>query len=341
MIKCRRFSPLILLCVLSLVYLADNAFVKAGPVKTGSNPSSKYFSELKSLIENVGAADGVVYDAHDSIKQNMDGAKIIQDKSGEYLAVYHTFENNRPHLSLASSKDLINWQFICRLGKIGQSQPYICQLQDNSYLVAAEQEEPPSAHVSLMLYANRQDLNRDKVKARFDAPRTLALCEGTPNIYSVRLNPDIFHSSIDIGAHYYRNKVVDRQQRAKLTNFSTWQTVAERGYDQVIERFGVKGNIGDRDFINYKTAQLGIIEGMGTIGDWSSWRCYLYDFVNGHAEPLSIKTRGGSRAFANPAITNLRLPDGTPAVVVTLFIPSQGSAAGEAGQLIYFRRCPR
>jgi hypothetical protein len=46
--------------------------------------------------------------------------------------------------------------------------------------------------------------------------------EGTPNIYSVALNPDIAHSRIELGGHYFANCDADRRMRVTLTDFSTF-----------------------------------------------------------------------------------------------------------------------
>ena len=77
--------------------------------------------------------------------------------------------------------------------------------------------------------------------------------EGTPNIYSVSLTPDIDHSIIDVGFHYQRNCDVDRQARGRLTNFTTWTAAPDPGADDLLtaavaaQRRAVNGNIGDRD----------------------------------------------------------------------------------------------
>ena len=61
-------------------------------------------------------------------------------------------------------------------------------------------------------------------------PRSLSACnEGTPNIYSVSLTPDIDHSIIDVGFHYQRNCDLDRQARGRLTNFTSWTAAADTG----------------------------------------------------------------------------------------------------------------
>jgi hypothetical protein len=46
-------------------------------------------------------------------------------------------------------------------------------------------------------------------------------------------------------------------------------------------------------------------------------------------------THGGSTAFANPTATMLHDPAGRDAVMVTLFLPMEGAAPGEAGSLLY------
>ena len=72
-------------------------------------------------------------------------------------------------------------------------------------------------------------------------------------------------------------------------------------------------------------------------GDFGSWRLYLHNWQTGTAAYLPVTTHGGSTAFANPTITLVTSPAGKPAVVATLFVPTEGAAPGEAGQLIYFR----
>jgi hypothetical protein len=80
-----------------------------------------------------------------------------------------------------------------------------------------------------------------------------------------------------------------------------------------------------------------LIEGQLRVGDWGSWRVFQYDPLTKRAQLLDIRTHGGSTAFANPTVTALRSPQGVSALVVTLFVFSEGAAAGEAGPLIYYR----
>jgi hypothetical protein len=53
-----------------------------------------------------------------------------------------------------------------------------------------------------------------------------------------------------------------------------------------------------------------------------------------------VRTHKGSLSFANPSYSILSGPTGSRVIVVTLFLPVSGSAAGEAGELIYFRQLP-
>jgi hypothetical protein len=300
----------------------------------GQTPDDAARMELQGIIENVTQATARRYQVHDSMGHSMDTAKIIQDPAGGYLAVYHTLINGQFVASLATSADLMNWAFQKQLGS-NASQPYITALTDGGYLVAWEQT--PANHLAFRYYKSRSDLLNGIASRSFDAPMTLSSCaEGTPNIYSAILAPDIDHSTIDAGAHYFSNCDVDRQQRGTLVNFSSWTTSVQTSYNNTILKFGVAGNIGDRDGAWFNRFQFGIIEGQFTKGDFGSWRSFLFDFQNGNATELSIKTDGGSTAFANPSMTNLVAPNGQSAIMTTLFLPSQGAAQGESGELVYY-----
>jgi hypothetical protein len=97
----------------------------------------------------------------------------------------------------------------------------------------------------------------------------------------------------------------------------------------------VRGNIGDRDHLRYLGRDYDLIEAQGRRGDFATWRIYLHDRATGTAERLEVTTHGGSTAFANPTATMLRDPAGRDALMVTLFLPMEGAAPGEAGSLLY------
>ncbi|WP_406166820.1 hypothetical protein [Streptomyces sp. NBC_00996] len=62
-------------------------------------------------------------------------------------------------------------------------------------------------------------------------------------------------------------------------------------------------------------------------------------FTTWHAGPdrLTPCIRGGSRAFARPPATLLTDPGGRPAPLVSPFVPREGAAPGESGQLVQWR----
>jgi hypothetical protein len=161
-------------------------------------------------------------------------------------------------------------------------------------------EQDPNNHIAVRYFANRASLLAANPTRSFDTPMTLSACaEGTPNIYSVKLKPDIDHSFIDIGGHYFRDCQADRQQRGNLTNFSHWVTSSRPDVDNAILFWGVQGNIGDRDAVTFGGFQFQLMEGQSTFGDFGSFRTFLYDFSTGNADRVNITTARGSTAFAN------------------------------------------
>src|SRR5207244_739086 len=80
-----------------------------------------------------------------------------------------------------------------------------------------------------------------------------------------------------------------------------------------------------------------LVEGQLVNGDFGSWRTFLFSWPTG-AKRLDVHTNGGSTAFANPTFSRVRAPTGGPAVAVTMFLPREGAAPGEAGELIYYKK---
>jgi len=294
--------------------------------------------QFEGLVQDARQATAARYQATDDKGNRMDTVKIIQDDTGGYLAVYHAEAGGSSNTYLATSTDILTWKLAIELGKHA-TQPYIYECSNHGFIVAWE--EDPNNHIQLNYYPDRQALLSGKATHTFNAPQTLSHCaEGTPSIYSVEFNTkpaDIMHSAIDVGGHYYRDCIADRQQRGTLTDFTTWKTAPADKFNDAIEAWGVKGNIGDRDSVTFKGQELTLIEGMQILGNWATWGIYCYDPATGKADRLGISTTKGSTAFANPSCTLLRAPDGRKAVLVTLFIPSEGSSPGESGELIYYK----
>ncbi len=323
-----------LICVLLMISCQKSNTEKATPPpKTTTAPSDAARAVLKDYVENVTAADGKIYNATDNTGRTMDCVKIIANPSGGYIGVYHTMINGTFFASLATSTDLLHWTWIRELGgsvNAGASQPTIAAVAGGGFVIVWEQE--PSNHLKFSYYNSWADLQNGTVAKTFEPQHTLSTCaEGTPNIYSAS------STSVDVGFHYWSNCDVDSQARG-TTNWTSWSSAPQPQIDNAILVYGVKGNIGDRDgYLNFQNYNFGLFEGQETKDDFGTWRCYLYDYQTGNAEQLNIKTNGGSQAFANPTFTMLTV-DGKPAIVVTQFIPSQLSASGEAGELIYYKK---
>ena len=313
----------------------------------GGGPAAAALRLVLPAIENVTSATAYRYHTRDDKGSTMDTLKVIPSPGGGYLGVYHTLTAGVFVTKLARSTNLLTWTHVVDL-EPNASQPTIAALSDGGFLVAYEKDAgctgtgPPGANcLGFRHYANLAALLAGSGDRSRQIPRSLSNCaEGTPNIYSADLNPDIDHSTIDVGFHYFRSCDVDRQARGTLRNFTSWSAGVQGGLNATFEAFGPRGNIGDRDFIRFGAAAVNLHEVQFTKGDFGSWRTYLYDWLTGVGTPLSIRTHRGSTAFANPTFTYLTSPAGRPAVLVTLFIPLQGAATGETGELVYYHELP-
>jgi phosphatidylinositol-3-phosphatase len=298
-------------------------------------------AQLESILQDVPAATAHRYAATDNLGNPLDTLKIINNPQG-YLGVYHTRVNGTFHVKLATSKDLLTWTFKADLAS-NASQPTIQRIRDG-FLLAYEQDTgctgagTGGSCLRFLHYPSVSALLARSPDRSFQAPRTLSQCaEGTPNIYFANLEPDLDHSTIKIGFHYFRNCQVDRQAAGYLTNFSSWRTWVTDGPNAAIESLGAVGNIGDRDTMFFDGAQYRLSEGQLVNGDFGSWRPFLFNWITGVTR-LAVRTDGGSSAFANPTFTQVKAPTGGPAIVVTVFLPREGAAPGEAGELIYYKK---
>lgn len=303
--------------------------------------------QLKDIIENVTTSSGYEYGAKDNLGNGLDTIKIIDNPNGSgYLGVYHVFDSiiGIYTTKFATSNNLKNWTFKVDLA-YNSSQPYIISLSNGGFLLAVEADNHGASQIQrtwirFYYYSSLDRLYNGTFDRIFDAPHSLVPitsgAEGTPNIYSAKLSPDLNNSIIEVGFHYSNDGIVDRQVRGKLVNFSLWTTTVENNVNDVIISLGVKGNIGDRDNLIYDKYNYNIIEGQLTKGNWSSWRIFIYDWNNNSSTQLSIRTHKGSKSFANPSITKIKTPDGLPGIVVSLFLPSEGVETGEGGELIYY-----
>lgn len=318
------FTVAAVLALAAALLLAQLARADAAPASAGT-------ARLAALAEDVTAADGHRYDARDHTGRTMDAAQIEQAQDGTYLAVYHTLlADGRFHAAVATSTDLRHWQRRHDFGP-GTHQASLAHDGRGGYVLAYEKD--PRNHIAVRAYAGPAALLDGRADRAFDAPLTLSRCaEGTPSITAVR------GATIRLTGHYRAGCDTDRQLRATLTGFRHWHAEPDRRLDRAVRTWGNGGNIGDRAPVELGGQRVVLVEGQGRRGDFGSWGTYAYDPISGRADRLHIRTHGGSRAFANPSATLLTDPRGRPALLVSLFVPSEGSAPGEAGQLLYWHR---
>jgi acid phosphatase type 7 len=298
---------------------------------------------MRSIIEDVPAATGYRYGATDDKGHSMDTLKIIAAPDG-YLGVYHWPQGGSFSVMVATSTDLLHWNYRATLA-VHASQPTITQLSDHGYLVVQEadnQGQPGSDSTWLRFshYPGLDALLTARPDRTFDAPHTLAKAnggaEGTPNIYSTTLTPDLASSTITVGFHYLGQGGIDQPARGTLRNFSTWSAQLDAQLVASVETPGSTDNIGDRDYIVYHGSEFTISEVQTSHG--APWQPYLYEHGAGKAQVLHVRTHRASASFGNPTLTSLPGPSGAPAVVVTFFLPRSGAAQGETGELIYYRQ---
>jgi hypothetical protein len=303
--------------------------------------------ELVTLLEDVTAADARQYRTTDDQNVGMDTAKIITNPQGGYLAVYHHLINNAFQVRLATSNDLLDWHYVATLEN-GASQPTVAALSDNSFVVGYEKAgsgancRGSGSCLAFEHYRDATALLGNSSDKKVVLNRTLSSCnEGTPNIYAATLNPDVNHSIINVGFHYFSGCNVDRQATGTLTNFSTWKVQTDSNLNTLFTNLGtINGNVGDRDAFFYQGRPYSLVEAQSTRNDFGSWRPYLFDRTSNSLTSLTLDTDGGSTSFGNPTYTDLVLPSGTRGFIATQFIFSEGAAPGEAGPLFYHRSYP-
>ena len=301
-------------------------------------PGAGAATPLRTIVEDVPGSTAHRYGIRDNLGNAMHTLKVVRSPAGGYLGIYHSVVNTRFIVKVATSSDLLNWRFAANL-VVGASQPTIHMLNRGATLVAYEAHVGCAGGkrcVGLSHYATQSALLAGVASRTLLLPRRLSTCaEGTPSIFSA--TPSL--SEVDIGFHYFRDCSVDRQARGTLRNFdpATWMPSATTAVDAAVLAAGASGDgmIGDRDGGFYDGSYQRLIEGQLAPGAFSAWRNFHFD--GGVATQLSIRTHGGSQAFANPTVTPLPLPNGEPGVVVTQFLFSSGAATGEAGELLYYR----
>lgn len=305
-------------------------------------PITEVREDLLGHVIDIPGSDGHRYHVTDDRGHEMDAAKIIEiPETGQLAAVYHWWSDETQSFtsSLATSDDLLDWTWRVDLAR-GASMPTIAPASDGGYVVAWEDDAGP--RVAVAHYPTWEALLAATPAKRFTAERLLSECaEGTPNIYSASSEQVVF------GFHFG----CETARQAKGTaDWSTWTVEEQPLLDRAALFQGYRGLIGDRDVIEYEGHAFTFLEAQFTKDDWRTFRILLYDdelgaadragFPDAPAVPPSVHaflhTHRGSSAFTNFTISEVRL-QGRTALVMGVFIPEEGAAGAETGQLIYYR----
>lgn len=295
-----------------------------------SAPSDEARAELRYYIERVAGATAHRYRVFDDASHTMDGLKIIANPAvGGFIGVYQTSRAGTFDAHLATSSDLLHWTWRVVLDR-SAAQPTI-KAAGAGFVVVTETDG--DNHLRFYYYDSWQALLTATASRTYDAPRTLSPCaEGTPNIYAGD------STRVEVGFHYWSQCDVGRQARG-VTDWSSWSAAPEPLLDSAITAYGIAG-VGDRDGpFTFRGYQFAVIEGERVRNQWDSWRIFLYDYQTRTADQLNIQTDARSISFGNPTIEEVEI-GGRRALIVTLFIFLDGSAAGEDGSLVYYSILP-
>ncbi len=293
---------------------------------------------VPDLIERLGSVTNATvfrYGARDDRGAPLDCLKILELGPGDYLGVYHAQREKVFHLHLARSTNLMEWRRVATLDEHA-SQGTLWRGSNGVFLVAYERDTPRAANVRLRHYENLAALQAGRFSREFDVPRTLApSAEGTPSFERVAWGGAPERSRVELRLHYYRDRKADRAATGTLVGFTNWVAAPDPAINAPLEAHGVAGNIGDRDRFEWGGRGYLIQEAQMRPRDWTSWRLFLFDAQTMELWPVPVRTHRSSRSFANPTVTPLHDGRGAEVLAVTLFLPAQGSAPGEAGTLIY------
>ncbi len=278
------------------------------------------------LIERAGLTEKCVFGAVDDQGVGLDCLKAIQLSDGSFIGVHHALKDGVFSLHMVESEDLMSWRHV-RVVDEHAHQGTLKQIGEG-FLAAWEKDGPGGNWIRIVHYPSLHALKTGQEDRSFDAERSLApTAEGTPVIRAADKDLRV----IRIGMHFYRNQDVDRQAIGTLRDWKDWTAQPLPNLNTLEADW--HGNIGDRDIFRYQGRDWMALEAQKTKHAWDSWRILLGPDTSGLFQELKIRTPGKSKSFANPNITTATL-GGKPGLFVSLFLPSEGNAAGESGQMI-------
>ena len=367
-----RGTGAVSLLALLLVALALAETASAGPSRQQRIASRV---SLASIVENVGRTTAHRYGARDDRGAPLEGLKVVQ-VGERYVGVYHAPGRGRFNVHVATSKDLIEWTRRATLDEDASQptisvQPggsLIVAYEKTTILDLLQRPALPESLAETLQILDGP-LNRIRVRFRFyrsvdalldnqfgrqfTAKRALSpTAEGTPSITKAILRRGLIsRSRIEVGLHYFSDingdgvPDLDRLATGVLTDFSNWEVRAQPDFDDDLLKLKSfhrgfsappRGSIGDRDQIIFDGVRLELQEAQYIPGDYSSWRLFLIDPRYRVPRPLEIDTGGDSRSFGNPTATALTSPSGHRAILVTMYVFTEGAARSEAGPLVFY-----
>jgi hypothetical protein len=294
-------------------------------------------------IIDVRAGRGVHFDARDNVGVPLATLKVVQaGPPRSYVGVYHAVSKGRYSVRLSTSSDLQHFRYAATLAS-GASQPTIAPNSQGGFLAAWEKQDPGGrSHLEFASYASLADLLAGRAKRILDVPRTLSTRnEGTPSIYpQPRATGDAVLATAaptPVGFHYYDQTArADRNARGQLLVDGSFTSTPATDLNAAL-RPQVRGNIGDRDTVDFEGYQFTVVEGQTSPNDFGSFRLFLFDQTTRRLRRLDVRTPAGSGAFGNPELTVLVDPAGHRALFVSIFVFAQAARGGEAGPLTFYR----
>lgn len=248
----------------------------------------------------------------------------------EYFGVYHSMRiNDLFDLYVARSTDLVSWTDSnilftdVSMGKFVEAWGGILLVVEHGN---------PTISVGVAFYSSVEKFASGLAPDNhFISTRTISsAAEGTPNVLTVE-GTSVHDSRISIGLHYYKDGSIDQQAVAVLENFVSWTVMASTISNDWMFANGYEGKVGQREIFNWGGQELWTIEAQQVLDDWFSWRVFIGDGLGFIQADLQTPKRSTSQA--NPII--MQSDENENEYVATIFIPSEGSGEGEAGELLY------
>ena len=270
-------------------------------------------------------ADGYAYDLRDDSGRTMDTAQITQVPDGTYLAVYHsTLADGRFHAAVADLHGSAHLDPAPRLRR--GHQPAHARRRRRRRLCPRVRKGSGQPHRRTRLRGSRRPAGRESRPRVRRAPHPLALRRGHAGHHLRARRHGRTHRPLPGGV---RHRPPTPRHPQGLHDLARHARPAAGPRP---------GGLGDRAATwatarpsNSRADELVSDRGSAVARDFGSWRTYAYDPMTGRADRLTVRTHGGSRAFANPSATLLTDPDGHPALLVSLFVPRRGRGAGGVG----------